>query len=47
MLTVASLGSVTAIVLRSRHVISTGWFLGIMFAVVIPLAALKVFADSK
>jgi CHASE2 domain-containing sensor protein len=47
MLSVAALCSVTAIVLYSTHVISTGWLVGIIFAVVIPLATLKAFADFR
>ena len=47
MLTVAGLCSTTAIVLYSRQVISRGWLVGIMFAIVIPLGTLKALADFR
>jgi uncharacterized membrane protein len=47
MLTIAGSVSAIAVGLRASHVISTGWFLAVVFAVVIPLATLKVFADFR
>jgi hypothetical protein len=47
MLTIAGIVSAIAVGLRASHVISTGWFLAAVFAVVIPLATLKAFADFR